>query len=187
MSSEDSPTRILLLIDVQRCLIDPPHPVPGSRKILRNLEVVLARERAGSPPTKVIWIRHNEVDDPDFTPNTTPWEIVQTGLFRIQENEVVVDKTTRDSFHKTSLASHIETADFDPRKLQLVIMGLQSDYCIQTTARSAIARYPTARVSLVHGAHGTYDDEKTGRSAEEVSEQIERELRDEGVIIEDIN
>jgi nicotinamidase-related amidase len=52
MSSEDSPTRILLVIDVQRCLIDPPHPVPGSRKILRNLEVVLARERAGSPPTK---------------------------------------------------------------------------------------------------------------------------------------
>jgi nicotinamidase-related amidase len=112
---------------------------------------------------------------------------VQTELFRIWENEVVVDKTTRDSFHKTSLASHIETAGFDPHTLQLVIIGLQSDYCIQTTARSAIARYPSARVSLVHGAHGTYDDEKGGRSAEEVSEQIERELRDEGVIIEDIN
>ncbi|OBT52570.1 hypothetical protein VE04_07195 [Pseudogymnoascus sp. 24MN13] len=187
MSSEDSPTRILLVIDVQRCLLDPPNPVPGSTKILRNLEVALARERAASPPTKVIWIRHNEDDDPDFTPNTTPWEIVQTELFRIQENEVIVDKTTRDSFHKTSLASHIETAGFDPQNLQLVIIGLQSDYCVQTTARSALARYPSARVSLVHGAHGTYDDEKAGRSAEEVSEQIEIELRDEGVIIEDIN
>lgn len=52
MSSEDSPTRILLVIDVQRCLLDPPNPVPGSTKILRNLEVALARERAASPPTK---------------------------------------------------------------------------------------------------------------------------------------
>lgn len=135
----------------------------------------------------MIWIQHGEDDDPDFAPNTTPWEIVQTELFRIQENEVIVDKTTPDSFHKTSLASHIETAGFDPQTLQLVIMGLQSDYCIQATARSAIARYPSARVSLVHGAHGTYDDEKNGRSADEVSEQIEKELRDEGVIIEDVN
>ncbi|KFY91663.1 hypothetical protein V500_04533 [Pseudogymnoascus sp. VKM F-4518 (FW-2643)] len=185
MSSDGSPTRILLVVDVQRSLFDPPNPVPGSTQILRTLEAALARERAASPPTKVIWIRHGEDDDPDFAPNTTPWEIVQTELFRIQENEVIVDKTTPDSFHKTSLASHIETAGFDPQSLQLVIMGLQSDYCIQATARSAIARYPSARVSLVHGAHGTYNDEKNGRSAEEVSEQIEKELKDEGVIIED--
>ena len=66
-------------------------------------------------------------------------------------------------------------------------MGLQSDYCIQATARSAIARYPSARVSLVRGAHGTYNDEKNGRSAEEVSEQIEKGLKVEGVIIEDVN
>lgn len=52
MSSEDSPTRILLVIDVQRCLLGPPNPVPGSIKILRNLEAALARERAASPPTK---------------------------------------------------------------------------------------------------------------------------------------
>ena len=100
---------------------------------------------------------------------------------------MVVDKTRGDSFYKTSLASHIETAGFDPQNLQLVIMGLQSDFCVQATVRSARARYPSARVSLVHGAHGTYDDEKSGRSAEEVSEQIETELRAEGVIIENIN
>ena len=58
---------------------------------------------------------------------------------------------------------------------------------MQATVRSARARYPSARVSLVHGAHGTYDDEETGRSAEEVSEQIERELKAEGVIIENID
>ena len=52
MSSEGSPNRILLVVDVQRALIDPPNPVPGSTKILRNLEAVLARERAASPPTK---------------------------------------------------------------------------------------------------------------------------------------
>ncbi|KFY10474.1 hypothetical protein V491_07634 [Pseudogymnoascus sp. VKM F-3775] len=187
MSSEGSPNRILLVVDVQRALIDPPNPVPGSTKILRNLEAVLARERAASPPTKVIWIRHGEEGDSEFTPNTASWEIVQTELFRIQENEVVVDKTRGDSFYKTSLASHIETAGFDPQSLQLVIMGLQSDFCVQATVRSARARYPSARVSLVHGAHGTYDDEETGRSAEEVSEQIERELKAEGVIIENID
>lgn len=52
MSSEGSSNRILLVVDVQRALIDPPNPVPGSTKILRNLEAVLARERAASPPTK---------------------------------------------------------------------------------------------------------------------------------------
>ena len=52
MSSDGSPTRILLVVDVQRSLFDPPNPVPGSTKILRNLEAALARERAASPPTK---------------------------------------------------------------------------------------------------------------------------------------
>lgn len=52
MSSEASPTRILLIIDVQRCLFDPPNPVPNSTRILHNLETVLARERAASPATK---------------------------------------------------------------------------------------------------------------------------------------
>ncbi|KFY32676.1 hypothetical protein V495_08863 [Pseudogymnoascus sp. VKM F-4514 (FW-929)] len=187
MSSEASPTRILLIIDVQRCLFDPRNPVPDSTRILHNLETVLARERAASPPTKVIWIRHNEDDDPEFRPNTEPWEIVQNDAFRIQENEVIVDKTTPDSFHKTSLASHIETAGFDPQTLQLVIIGMQSDFCVQTTARRAVARYPSARVSVVHGAHGTYDDESSGKSAEEVSAQIERELKKEGIIIEDLS
>lgn len=52
MSSEGSPARILFVIDIQRCLFDPPNPLPGSTKILRNLEAALARERAASPPTK---------------------------------------------------------------------------------------------------------------------------------------
>jgi nicotinamidase-related amidase len=112
---------------------------------------------------------------------------VQNDAFRIQENEVIVDKTTPDSFHETSLASHIETAGFDPQTLQLVIIGMQSDFCVQTTARRAIARYPSARVSVVHDAHGTYDDESSGKSAEEVSAQIERELKNEGIIIENLS
>ncbi|KFY46161.1 hypothetical protein V494_00578 [Pseudogymnoascus sp. VKM F-4513 (FW-928)] len=187
MGSEGSPNRILLVIDVQRCIMYPPNPIPGSAEVLHNLETALARERAASPPTKVIWIRHGEEDDPEFTPNTPSWEIVQTESFRIQDNEAIVDKTTPDGFYKTSLASHIETDTFDPQTLQLVVMGVQSDFCVQATIRSAIARYPSARVSLVHGAHGTYDNEKRGKSAEEVSEQIERELKDEGVVIEYVN
>ncbi|KFY07249.1 hypothetical protein V492_07320 [Pseudogymnoascus sp. VKM F-4246] len=187
MGSEGSPNRILLVIDVQRCIMYPPNPIPGSAEVLRNLETALARERAASPPTKVIWIRHGEEDDPEFTPNTPSWEIVQTELFRIQDNEAIVDKTTPDGFYKTSLASHIETGTFDPQTLQLVVMGVQSDFCVQATIRSAIARYPSARVSLVHGAHGTYGNEKRGKSAEEVSDQIERELKDEGVVIEYLN
>ncbi len=60
---------------------------------------------------------------------------------------------------------------------QVIVAGLQSEFCIQATSRGA--RDAGFEVFLPHGAHGTYDDGTS--AAAEVSNAVERELAAEGV------
>ena len=135
----------------------------------------------------VIYIRHNDASDPDFTPNTPAWEIHEP--FRpVGDKEPIVDKTVPSAFHETRLKRVID--DLAPgqqqqqqRRLEIICVGVQSDYCIRATSLAAREVYPEARVGVVRGAHGTYGIEETGESAREVARRIEREVEGKGVVL----
>ncbi|HEY7175386.1 MAG TPA: isochorismatase family protein, partial [Micromonosporaceae bacterium] len=60
----------------------------------------------------------------------------------------------------------------------VIVVGLQSEYCVRATSLAALKRGHA--VTLVSGAHATYDD---GKPAADISADVETELRSAGVRI----
>ena len=118
----------LLLLDVQRNMLEPPEPVPGAREIGAVIADVLNRAR--SADAIVVHVRNNgDADDPD-APGCAGWQLVHAVL----SGEHVVDKHQPDAFAETGLA------DLLPAAAEVVVVGMQSDYCIRETSLSALRR-----------------------------------------------
>lgn len=149
---------MLLLIDAQRNMLEPPAPVLSAGPVGAAIATLLERARAAGAP--VIHVRNNGgPDDPDV-PCTPGWELVHAPL----AGEPVVDKTVPDSFAGTGLDELV------PAGSTIVVAGMQSEWCVRQTSLAALAR--GHRVLLVAGAHSTYD--------EGVSDAVERELAEAG-------
>ncbi len=149
----------LLLIDVQRNMVLPPEPVPDAAAVTGRIRTVLDRARLAG--ATVVHIRNNGgPDDPD-SPGSDGWQLAN----EVGPGEHVVDKHECDAFAGTSLA------DLLPASAHLVVVGMQSEFCIRETSLAALAR--GHRVSLVRGAHATYDGDVP---ATETSRQVEYEL-----------
>lgn len=161
-------TSVLLLVDVQRNMLLPPEPVPDAATVGPAIERVLRQARAAG--TRVVHIRNTGgTGDPD-EPGTPGWALVHD----VRADEHVVDKPTSDAFTGTDLADHV------PENARVVIVGMQSEYCVRATALAALARdHP---VAVVRGAHATYAD---GEPADGIAARVEAELADAGVAIVD--
>ncbi|MHA6764528.1 isochorismatase family protein [Streptacidiphilus sp. PAMC 29251] len=154
----------LLLIDVQRNMLEPPTPVPDAPAVAAALTELL--ERARQAGATVVHIRNNGgAQDPD-APGSPGWELVHQPF----PEEFVADKFSSDGFLGTGIAERLPQDDV------LVLAGFQSEYCIRATAVSGLAQ--GYRVVVAGGAHGTFPD---GEPAAEISARIERELAAAGV------
>ncbi|GAA2653934.1 MULTISPECIES: isochorismatase family protein [Nonomuraea] len=154
---------MLLLIDVQRNMLEPPQPVPAWKDVSAAIATLLERARAAGEP--VVWVRNNGgPGDPDVR-GTRGWELVHEPA----AGEVVIDKSVPDAFANTDLG------DLLPPSSQVVVAGMQSEWCVRETSLTALAL--GHEVTLVRGAHATYDDP---RPAHEVSLAVEKELSEAG-------
>jgi nicotinamidase-related amidase len=59
----------------------------------------------------------------------------------------------------------------------LVVFGIQSECCVRSTIKGALAT--GFRVTLLRGAHSTYDT--VDKTAREIEAEVEHELKAEGV------
>jgi len=66
------------------------------------------------------------------------------------EGDVLIQKKTPDAFHETNLRNELESREI--RKL--VVAGLQTEYCVDTTCRRAFSL--GYEVTLVKDAHSTW-------------------------------
>ncbi|GIH96572.1 isochorismatase family protein [Planobispora siamensis] len=156
--------QVLLLVDVQRNMLQPPAPVPAAQAVSATIEALLERARATSVP--VIFVRNNGGEgDPD-APGTPGWELVHEVL----PGERVVDKGTPDAFRGTGLAWLL------PPTASVVVAGMQSEWCVRSTCLAALEHGHA--VTLVRGGHATYDD---GEPAADISRKVEEELAAAGV------
>jgi nicotinamidase-related amidase len=92
----------------------------------------------------------------------------------VRDGEHIVDKDKPDAFAGTGLAELV------PASAAVVVAGMQSEYCIRETSLSALRR--GHRVTLVHGAHATYDGAVPARV---ISRRVEEELGGAGVSVVD--
>jgi nicotinamidase-related amidase len=137
----------LLVIDMQVGNFSPPDPIYEGTKLLSKAKELITRAR--SAKALVVYVQNNGSNgDPDAY-GSPGWEI-HSSIAPI-EGDLVIQKHTPDAFHETHLLAELKAK----RITTLVIMGLQTEYCIDTTCRRAFAL--GYDVVLVEDSHSTWD------------------------------
>jgi len=162
-------TRALMLIDVQRNMLEPPAPVPSAASIRDALEdLLLGARRAGA---LVVHVQNDGSPGEPDEPGTVGWQL----FFPVSAGERIVRKDQSDAFAADPL---LAKGLADQQITEVVIAGMQSNYCVADSCRGALNR--GLQVILTSGAHATYDESEP---ASGISARIERELAAEGVTV----
>ena len=97
----------LLLIDVQANMFDPAHSVESASPLLQRITGLLAKARGEGAP--IVFVRNcGNSGDPDAR-GTSGWEL-QPPL-RTEVGEIILDKTTCDTFASTHLQEELAARD----------------------------------------------------------------------------
>ena len=134
----------LLVIDVQAGVVG--DAASHREEVLSNIKLLL--ERARSSGTPVIYVQHN---DPWMEVGTPDWEILPA--VKPRAGEPAIRKEAPDSFHETRLQEELAARGIK----RLVIAGAQTQMCIDSTVRRAVA--DGYDVLLAGDAHTTDDSE----------------------------
>lgn len=136
----------VLVIDMQQGLCegpDAPHDCPGT---IERINIVTSKARDAGLP--VVFIQH-ETEQGDLQHGTAGWQLAQ-GLV-IDGRDLRVGKTTPDSFLRTDLQDQLLAHGVT----QLVVCGIYTEFCVDTTVRKALALgYPVTLVSDAHSSAG---------------------------------
>jgi nicotinamidase-related amidase len=136
----------LLIIDVQHALCTGEYAAFDIERVIERINAVSAKARAAGAP--VVLIQHEDAGVLEF--GTDGWQLA--AALATHPADIRLRKKTPDSFHHTELHRLLQ----EHGVTNLVVCGLQSDFCIDTTARRALALgYP---VTLVSDAHSTVDN-----------------------------
>ena len=160
----------LLVIDIQRAAFDGERctPIDRPQALVDNaLSLVRAAHDAGAP---VVFIQHCEGAGEPFEEGSPHWELHEA--LTPQPNDTVLRKYASSAFEGTDLAKRLEVLG----ARQLVLCGLQSEFCIQNTAKSALTE--GFAVVIAQDGHSTWPSK--AESANGISERINRELEARG-------
>jgi nicotinamidase-related amidase len=137
----------LLIIDMQVGNFSEANPVYKGNELLTKIKRLITKGRSAQIP--IIYVQNNGGSgDPDEY-GTSGWEI-HPSIAPI-EGEIVVQKQTPDAFHETSLHRELKSKGIK----RLIIAGLQTEYCVDTTCRRAFTL--GYDVILVSDAHSTWN------------------------------
>ena len=137
----------MLVIDMQLGNFLEPHPVYEGQKLLHRVRSLIAKARSARIP--IVYVQNNGGEgDPDEY-GTPGWEIHPS--IKPEPNDSVIQKGSPDAFHETKLRQELESKGIE----NLVVAGLQTEYCVDTTCRRAYTL--GYEVILVRDAHSTWD------------------------------
>src|SRR4051794_35957478 len=112
---------VLLLIGVQKNLLESPEPVPAAGQVGPAIQDLLARARGAG--ATVVHIRNNGPEESPDETGTPGWELA----YETRDDEQIVDKHDSDSFAGTALSDLLSPSD------RLVLAGMQSECCVHAT------------------------------------------------------
>lgn len=137
---------ILLVVDMQHGLFDDTPRYDAAGVVRRINRLISLFRNKGFP---IIFIRHSGPPGDSLEPGKPGWEILDT-LHRT-DGDKIVEKRSCDAFLNTDLLETISAAGTD----RVVITGCATDFCVDTTIRSAASR--GLNVTAVSDAHTTAD------------------------------
>jgi len=139
--------KALLVIDVQQALCSGKWAAHDIDNVVDRINAVAAKARAAGDV--VIFIQHEEPGSP-LAAGEPGWQLYER--LEAKAGDPRVRKTACDSFFRTDLESLLKARGVDT----IVACGLQSEFCVDSTVRAALARgYP---VTLVADGHSTVDN-----------------------------
>jgi nicotinamidase-related amidase len=136
----------LLVVDVQVDMFGEQDPVYEGARLLDRIGSLIAKARVAGVP--VVYIQHNEPPAGTLVKGKPGWFIHPA--IAPQAGDRVVQKHHPDSFQETELQQVLEAGGI--RKL--VVTGIQSDVCVDTTIRRAYSL--GYEVTLASDAHSTW-------------------------------
>ena len=137
-------TTALLIIDVQQGLCEGEHNAFESADVIGRINRVSAKARTAGVP--VVFIQH-ESESGYLEFGTGPWQLAKA--LHTEPSDLRIRKTTPDSFLRTELEAVLQARAVT----DLIICGMHTEFCVDTTTRRALALgYP---VTLIEDAHTT--------------------------------
>jgi nicotinamidase-related amidase len=136
----------VLVIDVQQGLCEGPDAVHDCHGTIARINAVTHRAREDGMP--VFFIQH-ESNAAYLEHGTREWQLA-TGL-HVQVGDRRIRKTTPDAFLRTELHDALQTLGVQ----RLVVCGMHTEFCVDTTTRKALALgYPVVLVADAHTSAG---------------------------------
>lgn len=117
----------LFVIDVQNSLVEE-HPYQEEIFLSSLVKLISACRNKG---IEVIYIQHNDDSDDTLRRNSRGWQIYD----RIEPmaSEMIFHKNFNSAFKNTGLREYLN----DKGYTSLIISGMQTEYCIDTTCKTA--------------------------------------------------
>ncbi|WP_342433373.1 cysteine hydrolase family protein [Neobacillus sp. FSL H8-0543] len=141
--------KALLVIDVQNGMFQEGNVVYKGERMLKNLKDLIKQAR--STETPIFYIQHNAPAGKPLEYGTKGWEIHPE--LTPKNQDVIIQKTTPDSFYNTSLDEELKKHGID----HLVVAGIQTEACVDTTCRRAFSM--EYKVTLVSDTHSTWNSQ----------------------------
>ena len=164
----------LLVIDVQRGAFDGQRCSPiaeADRLVDHAISLIGAARDAGSP---VVFIQHCDGPDEVFEEGSAHWALHDR--LKPQPGDTMVKKYASSAFEGTNLAAALANLHAS----ELVLCGLQSEFCVYNTAKSALGL--GYKVVIAQDGHSTWPS--GGRTARAISEGINAELEAGGAALQ---
>ena len=122
----------LVIIDLQQGSFTPDIPRYDVDGLVRRLNSLAdaVRARDGS----VVFVQHDGPPGDPHHPDLPGWLLLPD--LHVRTGDLTVRKTACDAFLGTTLDATLRSLSVD----QLVVTGCATDYCVDTTVRSALAR-----------------------------------------------
>ncbi|BBS88458.1 MULTISPECIES: cysteine hydrolase family protein [Aeromonas] len=147
---------VLLIIDVQQGVMKATHH--QQPQVLANINRAAAHVR--QQHGRVIYIQHDDLPGGELEPGTPGWQLHPA--LQPAKGDSRVRKTACDSFLETELAFLLAEQSVD----RLILCGSNTDFCVDTTVRSAAAH--GFEVLVLQDGHTTAD--RPHLSAEKIIE-----------------
>lgn len=118
---------ILLVVDTQKGIMD--SRLFEFEKVSSNIKKLISTARQNN--VEVIYVQHDDGPGSGFSKDDIDYEIYDD--FKPETNEKVFCKSVNSAFHpSTGLADYL----VQKNENQIIITGLQTDYCIDATVKS---------------------------------------------------
>lgn len=137
----------LLVIDMQKGSFTSATPRYDTEGVVERINELADLFRQSGLP--VFYIQHDGTGTGAFEKGNADWENLDELV--VAPTDILIDKYANDVFYKSSLQSRLNELNID----RLFITGCATDFCVEATVQSAIAK--DYHITVVKDAHTTAD------------------------------